>query len=156
VHPEASLLIQTLGLRPHPEGGYFAETFRSEISVDSHAGRRDAMTSIYYLLTGDVFSAFHRISSDEIWHHYAGARMTIDSIDAGVHREFVIGDGNRWQIAIRAGLWFAAHVAEGDYALIGCDVAPGFEFTDFEIGSREQLLALFPHLSSLVVRWTRD
>ncbi len=135
-----------LGLEPHPEGGYFAETYR-----------RKALTSIYYLLTGDTFSAFHRLASEEVWHHYRGGRVAIDAIGADrKHRRLIIGDGKRWQAALPAGTWFAAHVvAAHGYALVGCDVAPAFDFANFEIGSRTTLLGEFPEHARLIERFTR-
>jgi uncharacterized protein len=157
VHPEASQLIAALGLRPHPEGGYFTESYRSDARVNCSAGNRSALTSIYFLLTGDSFSAFHRLTSDEVWHHYAGGIVAIETIGADRrYRQLVIGDGATWQAAFPAGIWFAAHVVDPDgYALIGCDVAPGFEYSDFEIGSRAELLGTFPEHASLIERWTR-
>jgi uncharacterized protein len=157
VHPEASRLIAELGLRPHPEGGFFTESYRSTLHVASGAGSRHAITSIYYLLTGDTFSAFHRLTSDEIWHHYAGGELAIDAIDAnGRYEQLTIGDGRRWQAAFSAGVWFAAHSVDAHgYALVGCDVAPGFEYDDFEIGSRAKLSRAFPQHAQLIERWTR-
>jgi uncharacterized protein len=158
VHPDAQQLIRELGLKPHPEGGYFAETYRSGIYVDSDARTRNAVTSIYYLLPGDTFSAFHRLRSDEIWHHYRGAAVTIEAIDIDAqHHRLVLGDGARWQATIPASWWFAAHINDpACYALVGCDVAPGFDFEDFEIGSRAQLLSAFPQHAQLIGRLTRD
>lgn len=154
--PEALRLIGALGLRPHPEGGYFTESYRSGARVASGAGDRSALTSIYFMLTADSFSAFHRLTSDEIWHHYAGAIVAIDTIDTDRrYQQLVIGNGVRWQAAFSAGVWFAAHVVEpGGYALIGCDVAPGFEYGDFEIGSRTELLRAFPEHAALIEHWT--
>jgi uncharacterized protein len=88
MHPNAARLIQDLGLRPHPEGGYFTEAYRSDRRVVGAAGDRSAITSIYYLLSGDDFSAFHRIRSDELWHFYEGADVAIECIGAdGNHRQ---------------------------------------------------------------------
>jgi len=157
VHAEAQRLIAALGLRPHPEGGYFAEIYRSDTSVDIGTRTRSVLTSIYYLLPGDTFSAFHRLQSDEIWHHYDGAAVTIEMIDVdGRHSEVVVGTADRWQAAMPGGVWFAAHVADpAGFALVGCDVAPGFDFVDFEIGTREQLQNAFPQHASLIERFTR-
>lgn len=157
MHPEALRLIQRLGLRPHPEGGYFTETYRSEEGVICGGRHRRAITTIHYLLAGDEFSAFHRLRSDEIWHHYAGGSVAIDTIGPnGRHQELVIGDGKCWQAAIAHDTWFAAHLRDSDsYVLVGCDVAPGFEFEDFEIGSRAYLLREFPDSAALIERWTR-
>ena len=156
VHPEAQRLIDELRLRPHPEGGYFVETYRSGLRVDCDAGRRHALTSIYYLLEGVSFSAFHRIKSDEIWHHYRGAPVTVEVIDVdGELRSLSIGDGHRWQAAVRPGVWFAAHLERPEgFALVGCDVAPGFDFNDFELASGAALLEEFPQHAAVIQRWT--
>ncbi|HEY1655223.1 MAG TPA: cupin domain-containing protein [Candidatus Tumulicola sp.] len=154
---EAGELVERLGLKPHPEGGYFCETYRSALSVTAREISRPALTSIYYLLTRESFSAFHRIASDEIWHHYLGGTVAIESIDpSGTHRRALIGREDRHQAAIPAGTWFAAHPCDGaEYALVGCDVAPGFDFEDFELGSRANLCGEFPHHRDLIERWTR-
>jgi uncharacterized protein len=152
---DVQMVIETLGLRPHPEGGYFRETFRSTISVATGALARDALTSIYYMLWAGEFSAFHRIASDEIWHHYRGSPVTLEMIGLeGVHAQVTIGTADCFQVAIPPNAWFAAHVDEG-YALVGCDVAPGFSFDDFMMGSREELVAAFPNHRSLIERFTR-
>jgi predicted cupin superfamily sugar epimerase len=157
LHPEASRLIRRLDLRPHPEGGYFAQTYRSQDRVTCGGRHRRAITTIHYLLAGDEFSAFHRLQSDEIWHHYAGGSVAIDTIEPeGRHQELVIGDGKCWHAAIAPGVWFAAHLLDpSGYGLVGCDVAPGFEYEDFEVGSRAYLLREFPKLAALIERWTR-
>jgi predicted cupin superfamily sugar epimerase len=115
------------------------------------------MTTIAYLLSAEHFSAFHRLKSDEVWHHYRGARVAVEIIDAhGGHRRVIIGDGHHWQCALPAGAWFAAYVCHShDFALIGCDVAPGFEFEDFELAEREALVARFPQHRELIERYTR-
>jgi len=155
---EARHLVAQLNLKPHPEGGYFVETFRSGIQVRAHGSTRSAVTSIYYLLSDANFSAFHRVRSDEIWHHYRGAPVAIEVIEGdGRHRQIVIGQANRWQDAIAARSWFAAHVCTANaYALVGCDVAPGFTFGDFEIGTRNALATAFPQHRALIERWTRE
>ncbi len=155
---EASRLIAQLELKPHPEGGFYAETFRSAIDVGAPGAARGALTSIYYLLSAADFSAFHRLRSDEIWHHYRGAPVAVEMIDAdGWRRQAVLGDGNAWQAAIPAGSWFAAHVLDaGAWALVGCDVAPGFTFDEFELGTHAQLAAAFPQHGPLVERFTRE
>lgn len=154
---EAIALAERLQLKPHPEGGFYAETFRSDIGVQGPWAARAAMTSIYYLLSAQNFSAFHRVRSDEIWHHYAGAPVIVEIIDrTGNHRGVTIGDGNRWQCAVTGGQWFAAHVLpDDDYALVGCDVAPGFAFEDFELAERASLLASHPEHRAIIERYTR-
>jgi predicted cupin superfamily sugar epimerase len=155
---EALRLVAQLELRPHPEGGYFVETFRSGLDILASWATRPAVTSIYYLLSAANFSAFHRLRSDEIWHHYRGAPVAIEVIDAeGHYLPVVIGAANCWQAAIGAGSWFAAHVrVPNAYALVGCDVAPGFAYEDFSIGTREELTTSFPQHRALVERWTRE
>jgi predicted cupin superfamily sugar epimerase len=155
---EARHLVAQLNLKPHPEGGYFVETFRSGIQVCTPATTRSAVTSIYYLLSEVNFSAFHSVRSDEIWHHYRGAPVAIEMIDGdGRHDQVIIGRANHWQAIITAGTWFAAHACVPDaYALVGCDVAPGFAFDDFELGTRDTLITAFPQHRAIVERWTRE
>jgi uncharacterized protein len=158
VHEDAARLIRELGLRPHPEGGYFTEAYRSGSRVVAGARTRSAVTSIYYLLAGDDFSAFHRLSSDELWHHYEGADVSIECIGAdGGHRQVLLGAGGARQAAIPSGVWFAAHLTDaGAFALVGCDVAPGFEYEDFVIASRTVLSDAYPRHAALIERLTRD
>jgi len=157
VDPQLSALIERLHLVAHPEGGYYRETFRSERIVETNAGRRTAMTSILFLLPASTFSAFHRLSSDETWHFYAGDPIAIESIRAdGTHERAVLSASGPWQTAIRAGTYFGSRVERaGGYALVGCDVAPGFEFADFEMPSRAALTAMFPQHEALIERLTR-
>ncbi len=158
MHAEAERLIRALNLKPHPEGGYYGEVYRSGIRVATSEAARDAVTSIYYLLADDMYSAFHRLKSDEIWHHYCGSPVSIEVIQTdGSHREVVIGMNDRWQAAITAGVWFAAKLRDSDsFALVGADVAPGFDFVDFEMGEREALIADFPQHRRLIERFTRS
>jgi predicted cupin superfamily sugar epimerase len=155
---EVQRLIAQLGLKPHPEGGYYCERYRSAMQVTAGERRRSALTSIVYLLTAESFSAFHRIASDEMWHHYRGGAVTIETLEPnGTHGQIALGEGGHFQAVIPAGLWFAAHTAEREsFALIGCDVAPGFDFEDFELASRSELLERFPQHRALVERWTRS
>jgi uncharacterized protein len=158
VHPEAQRLIAAFHLLPHPEGGWYRETYRSQERVTTSRGlTRAATTSIYFLLTAEMFSAFHRLSSDETWHFYRGDPVTLELIDAsGTHHRRVIGGDEALQTTIAAGTHFAAHVdAEGGYALVGCDVAPGFEFSDFQLTTRSMLTAAYPQFGPLIARYTR-
>jgi predicted cupin superfamily sugar epimerase len=158
VNAQAERLIAELRLTPHPEGGYFRETFRSADRVTtSRGGTRSALTTILFLLTGEAFSAFHRLTSDETWHFYRGDPLTIEIIDAaGRHdRRELTADGP-WQAAVPAGAHFASHVENPiGYALVGCDVAPGFEFSDFYLATRSVLIAQYPHLAPLIAKFTR-
>jgi predicted cupin superfamily sugar epimerase len=155
MHYEAQRLIEELSMQPHPEGGYFCEAYRSPISVETPRGKRLAITSIYYLLADSMLSAFHRLASDEIWHHYRGSPVAIEIIEPeGGYRQELIGGSDRRQAAVGAGAWFAAHLADlNGYAFLGCDVGPGFEYKDFEIGSRKELTAKFPQHRVLIDRW---
>jgi predicted cupin superfamily sugar epimerase len=160
-------IITNLQLQPHPEGGYFRETYRSsgEISRDNlgteYSGNRRYSTSIYYLLTSDTFSAFHRILQDEIWHFYEGSPLNLHMISPqGVYSKAVIGcnmlQGQVPQYIVPARTWFAASVIDNNtFSLLGCTVAPGFDFNDFELGEREKLMKMFPAHSELILQMTR-
>jgi uncharacterized protein len=162
--PEAERIIRTLGLVPHPEGGYYAETFRAHSTVDStvHEGTRSAVTTIYFLLTASDFSAFHCVLSDEVWCHYAGDPLALFLLDpqAGL-REHRLGGrldaGERPQAVAPRGVLQAARVLPGShgYTLCGCVVAPGFEFADFTMPVRAQLTAAYPDHAALIASLTR-
>ncbi|MDB5095078.1 MAG: putative protein of Cupin superfamily [Candidatus Eremiobacteraeota bacterium] len=159
VHPEAERLIAALHLTPHPEGGWYRETYRSPDRVTTSLGTvRSATTSIYFLLTSDVFSAFHRLASDETWHFYRGDPVTIEVIaPSGTHQRHVIGAGDALQTTIAANAYFASHVDTPDgFALVGCDVAPGFDFADFHLTTRSMLTAAYPQFAPLIARYTRS
>lgn len=155
-------LIEKLKLKPHPEGGFFKETYRCEESVkkenlpERFSGDRAYCTSIYFLLTSDNYSALHKIQSDEMWHHYEGGSLEIYSIDEkGKLTIHTLGknfeNNEHPQIVIKAGEWFGSKVRDEDsYALVGCTVSPGFDFEDFEIGDKEKLLKLFPQHEEVI------
>ena len=162
MHPDAEELVKRLGLAPHPEGGYYRETWRSPQRVDGHAaGVRVASTAIYFLLPAGTFSALHRVSSDEVWHHYDGDPVDLHLLDeaAGAHEVVCLGrdvaGGQLPQHVVPAGVWQAAVPRGERFALCGCTVAPGFEFDDFEMPSRTELLARFPSHADVVMRLTR-
>lgn len=167
MEPDAAYWIERLKLAPHPEGGYFAETYRSAESIPArvlparYAGPRVFATAIYYLLAGDDFSAFHRQKSDEVWHFYAGAGLTLYAIDEGgqlsTHHLGQSRAGRLTPQAIVPGwTWLAARpVDQASYALVGCTVAPGFEFADFELGDRASLVRQFPVHRELIESLTR-
>jgi predicted cupin superfamily sugar epimerase len=153
----AETLIRELVLSRHPEGGYFRETFRADALPFALPGRgeRSASTAIYFLLDGTDFSAFHRVRSDEVWHFYAGSPLELHLLDeARGHERVVLGTGfergERPQHVVRAGVYQAARLAAPGFALCGCTVAPGFDFADFEMPPRRELLALFPAESALI------
>jgi predicted cupin superfamily sugar epimerase len=158
VHPEAERLIAALRLQPHPEGGWYRETYRSAEQVTTPRGtRRSATTSIYFLLTDERFSAFHRLWSDETWHFYHGDSVLVELIaPSGTYEQRLLGAGDALQTSVPAGTYFASHVdAPGGYALVGCDVAPGFEFADFQLTTRAMLTAAYPQYGPLIARYTR-
>jgi uncharacterized protein len=156
-----------LGLSPHPEGGYFCQSYKSDLSIPrnglpaSFQGDRSASTAIYFLLKGNDFSAFHRLASDEMWHFYAGSSLTVFVIDPEGN-EFELSVGNRpeagevFQAVVKAGCWFASRVEDGNgFALVGCTVAPGFEFADFELATKAELCRLYPAHAQLIAQLTR-
>jgi uncharacterized protein len=159
--------VKQLQLEPHPEGGYFRQTYRSEVTIEQKAlpagfsGARAVSTAIYFLLEGKNFSAFHRLRSDEMWHFYAGSPLLVHVIDlGGKHSTIFLGSApeveQTFQAIVRAGCWFASHVwGWKSYALVGCTVAPGFDFEDFEMGKREELVRAFPQHQEIIQRLTR-
>lgn len=158
----AEKLIAELGLAPHPEGGFFRETHRADPLPFAlpDRGVRSASTAIYFLLAAADFSAFHRVRSDEVWHHYAGAPLELHTLDpARGHEVFALGPGiergERPQHVVPAGRFQAARVHGAGYALVGCTVAPGFDFADFELPPRAELVALFPACARVIADLTR-
>jgi len=159
--PRSRFLVDTLHLAPHPEGGFFREVFRSPSTLpELPRGPRVAMTAIYYLLPEGTFSALHRVTSDEIWHHYEGAPVELHLIrEAGPHDVVHLGRAierdERLQYPVPAGIWQAARPI-GGYALCGCTVAPGFDFADFEMPPRAALLARLPDHADAVRQLSRE
>ena len=160
--PELAALIARLDLRPHPEGGWYRETFRDvrTVRADGFDGPRSASTAIYFLLAEGNFSALHRIPSDEVWHHYAGGDVEVTALSPdGSRRTLVVGhhapDASP-QAVVAAGDWFGARVAKGGrWALVGCTVAPGFEFSDLELADRAALMASYPAHAEIIAALTR-
>jgi len=160
MHPDAQAIVDALELTAHPEGGFYREVFRFPLLVSAPPRERPASTAIYFLLAAGGFSALHRVSSDEVWHHYDGGPLELHTIDAaGAHAVSILGRrlalGERPQRVVPAGVWQAA-LPVGQFALCGCTVAPGFEFADFEMRTREHLTGLFPGLRPLIERLTRS
>lgn len=155
-------LINRLGLKQHPEGGFFVETFRSEhlVELAEDRGSRNLCTVIYYLLSGDQFSSFHAIRSDEIWHFYLGSSATLHIIkDDGRLDEIRLGvkadKGEIFQVVINANSWFAASVNDtSSYSLMGCTVAPGFDFRDWTPASRNELSIKYPQHKEIIRKYT--
>jgi uncharacterized protein len=158
----ADFWIQHLQLTRHIEGGSFSEVYRSPMILPAHilpgktGDDRNACTHIYFLLEKGQFSAFHRIRFDELWHFYTGDPLTVYEIDAtgAMHQHLLGNDPSKGQTlfcCIKAGNWFASKVNDGgDYSLVGCTVAPGFDFEDFEMGEKEKLLKQFPQHDYLI------
>jgi predicted cupin superfamily sugar epimerase len=130
----AEELIESLDLAPHPEGGFYRQVYRSPHSVQSHDGRdaRSALTAIYFLLPAGEKSRWHRVRSDEIWTHLEGSPVTLHLFDGTSASSIVV---DRMHV-VGADVWQAAEPS-GDYALVACFVAPGFEFADFSMMSDE-------------------
>lgn len=161
--PSAGDLIAALGLARHPEGGWFRETYRAAEEIPAPAlpprfgGARAFSTAILFLLEAGDRSHLHRIRSDEVWHHHAGAALLLQVLHPdGRHEEVRLGpdprSGDRYQAVVPAGCWFGAEPLGGPYALVGCTVAPGFDFADFTLGTRADLLDRFPQHRDLVHR----
>ena len=144
-------MIRRLALRPHPEGGYYGETFRSPVQLTLPDGRvRSASTAIHYLLPSGAWSTWHRVRSDEVWHHYDGGALRLHRLGLGEVELSV----NIPQAVVPAGVWQAAEPADAP-VLCGCTVAPGFDFADFELGTVEALVAEFPGVEALIRRLAR-
>lgn len=164
----ADYLIKSLNLKKHLEGGYYAEVYRSEEIIskdklpDRYHGDRCFSTSIYFLLESDDFSGFHKVNSDEIWHFYAGTSLTLYIINDDGNLEKIIlsndpEDNGSYYCIIKKGNWFAAKTNKSNsFTLVGCTVAPGFDFEDFELGDRMDMINQFPQHIDLILQFTRD
>ncbi len=163
---DAYEIIERLGLVPHPEeGGFFRETYRADEVVEAaglprhYSTARCMGTAIYYLLTPDTFSALHRLASDEIFHFYlGGAVQMLQLAQDGTSKSVVIGSdiaaGHEPQVIVPRGVWQGARLLTGEFALLGCTVAPGFEFADYEHGSRAALTTKYPSHAVEIERLT--
>ena len=158
--------VDKLKLNKHPEGGYFKEVYRSNEIISKkglplrYSSFRAFSTSIYFLLDGKDFSAFHRLKSDELWHFYKGCPLLIYILfPNGKLATVKMGQDHAnnevFQFAIPKGAWFAARPADQSaYSLLGCTVAPGFDFDDFELANRETLVKKFPQHSKIITALT--
>jgi predicted cupin superfamily sugar epimerase len=164
----ARQIIESLNLRPLTiEGGYFRETYRSALSLPAaalpsrYAGDRNVSTAIYYLLTPETFSTIHRVKSDELFHFYAGDPIQMLQLwPDGMGKTLTIGNdlsaGNEPQVIVPAGVWQGCRLEHGgEWALMGCTVAPGFEYADYEPGDRVRLIADYPQFAALIASLTR-
>ncbi|MEZ4887760.1 MAG: cupin domain-containing protein [Chitinophagales bacterium] len=168
MHPKAQHYIQHLQLEAHPEGGYFRRTYQSSLTLPSTAlpkhfkESRLAASAIYFLLTTESFSAFHQLQADELWHFYAGSTVTLYLIHPDSTLQTIeVGDpltnpNASFQALIPAQTWFAAAVTTADsYALVGCTLAPAFDFEDFELAEKQTLLQQYPQHSTWIERYVR-
>jgi predicted cupin superfamily sugar epimerase len=153
--------INHLKLLPHPEGGYYKETFRSTLRVSRElsTGLKQACTSIYYLLEGTDYSGFHRLKSDEIWYFHKGAPLLVYILNHdGELNDLELSDNSsgNLSVVIPAGLWFAAEVAnQAGFTLASCAVAPGFDFAEFEMAKKDDLIKLHPQHLTILSRLCR-
>jgi len=159
-----------LGLVPHPcEGGWYVQTYKCDehIAAESFANRRykgvrHLGTAIYYLLEPDTFSEMHRLSSDEIFHFYAGDPVEMLQLEEnGCGRVLRLGNrlnlGEEPQVVVRHGVWQGSRLADGgQWALLGCTVSPGFEFEDYQPGVRTELCAGWPEFREVICALTRS
>ncbi len=157
--------ISHLSLNEHPEGGYYRETYRSAEFINGSAlparfgGDRNHSTTIYFLLPSNKRSLFHKIKSDEIWYYHSGSSLTIYVLDHNGLSQHQLGPdvekGESLQVVIPANVWFGALVNNKDsYTLSSCSVSPGFDFRDFELAERAQLLNTYPNEAVIIERLT--
>ena len=164
--PTADDLIRQFNLQPHPkEGGFFRETYRADESLPAPAlaarynGPRSASTAIYYLLTPPTCSALHRLQSDEVFHFYLGDLVEmLQLFPDGTGRTILLGNplnGGQPQVVVPRGVWQGSVLKPGgEFALLGCTVAPGFDYTDYEHGDRAALVAQYPQFADFIRRLT--
>jgi uncharacterized protein len=155
-------------MQPHPEGGYYLEAYRSNLFIDGETfdssmnGKRNLSTAIYFLLEQGNFSAFHKIKSDELWHFYAGEALHIYVLHPNGELSITalgnnIANGEVFQYTVPANCWFASKPApKSSFSFVGCTVAPGFDFTDFELAIKENLVQQFPQHSTIINQLCRQ
>lgn len=165
---QAEYYIDKLNLSAHPEGGYYKEIYRaSESIIETHLparykGGRNFSTSIYFLLDGEQTSSFHKLASDELWHFYDGSAVKIFLLSGAGELSIItlgrnIEEGEQFQCVIPAGCWFGAELVDKKlFALIGCTVAPGFNFSDFTLADSEELSIRYPQHKLLINRINRQ
>lgn len=160
-------LINVLALQPHPEGGFYRKTYRGVLQLKGESlpkafgGSRNCSTAIYFLVPAGVFSAFHKIKSDEVWHFYEGLPLHVYVLLPNGNLETIrlgkdILNGETYQAVVPAGCWFASRpVGNAGFSLAGCTVAPGFDFVDFEMADRITILNKYPQHQQLITEMTR-
>jgi len=161
-------LINHYNLLPHPEGGFYRQTYAAAEQISKEAlperfeGSRSFSTAIYFLLPTGSFSAFHRIKSDEVWHFYEGCPLNIHVIHPNGDYDCMklgsnMNNGESYQLVVPANAWFASEPVgdPGSFALVGCTVAPGFDFSDFDLADAEKLVEQYPSHELLIRRLSR-
>jgi predicted cupin superfamily sugar epimerase len=156
-------LVQQFKMLPHPEGGYYKETYRSNVTTyfDELQGKRNNSTGIYFLIEKNNFSAFHKIKSDEMWHFYCGD--TLEVIELHQNGELIktrignnLKEGETFQYTVKSNTWFASRVFQnGQFSFVGCTVCPGFDFADFELADQKLLMEQFPQHAMIIKELTR-
>lgn len=151
------ILIKELNLTAHPEGGYYSETYRSEELIPGKD--RNLMTTIYFLLTSDNVSKFHRIKSDEFWFFHSGSPLIVHTLDEKGHMVYLVGNdftkNEKPQLLVPKNTIFGSKVKEeNSYSLVSCVVAPGFDFADFELFNKEELLSIYPDQEEIISQLT--
>lgn len=159
MNKEAVNLIKRLKLKKHPEGGYFKQTYTADtvVNIVGYDKPRYISTAIYYMLVGDQFSALHRVKSDELWHHYKGGSLTLYAIHNRKLSRIKMGKsrGEASQVVIKANTWLAASLNDKkSYCLLGCTVSPGFDYNDWELAERNELIKMYPQHRTIIERYT--
>lgn len=152
-------LVESLKMSPHPEGGFYAETYRADSEIETESGKRQLTTAIFFLLRSEDVSHFHRIKSDELWFWHEGSPLSVHILGEKGHEILKLGpvsdSGALPQHLVRANSIFGSSVDQpGHYALVSCVVAPGFDFEDFELFKTEDLLPLFPEAEEIIRKLT--
>jgi predicted cupin superfamily sugar epimerase len=165
---ESDSIIKQFSLQPHPEGGWYRQTYKSNEEINAEAlpkrfgGNRTFATAIYFLLEKEKFSAFHRIKSDECWHFYLGDPLEIYIIHEKGDLEIVLlgnnfKNGQTLQYVVPANCWFASRpAANSEYCFVGCTVSPGFEFEDFELANANELIKIYPQHTAVIKKLCRQ
>lgn len=150
-------IISKLKLQPHPEGGFYSETYRSDITIPGRD--RQLMTSIYFLLSSENVSRFHRIKSDELWFYHAGSPLVVHTLENGTHKETIVGPNiieNElpYFLVPKDTIFGSTVLNKNSYSLVSCVVSPGFDFKDFELFSEGQLIVDFPGHQDIIKKLT--
>lgn len=147
--------VKELGLKPHPEGGYYVEKLGSSYTTKVNGAERPLYTSIYFLLTAKNPSHFHQLKSDEVWYYHAGEALTVHELHEGTYTTTKIGpntnEGEVLQYVVKAGSIFGSSVnTPNSYSLVSCMVSPGFDYRDFKLFTQQTLLAEYPTHESII------